>query len=132
MQSKKGRYKKQNRPNLSLELFLNGKSNSFASAIIVWELCNLLAQRRSLPWQTDTDGTLTYERPVKRGQGYLQFWMTENRESGNDVEQDDQPLPVDSAEAAIANLDIRAACLHLIYAAYATGVDRPWEEDIVI
>ncbi|MEB3212655.1 MAG: helix-turn-helix domain-containing protein [Leptolyngbyaceae bacterium] len=127
-QAKKGRYKKQDRPALSPELFLNGKNNSFASAIVIWELCNLLAQRRSLPWQSDADGILFYERHVKRGQGVLKFWIADNHEQESDV----LPLKYAEAETAIARLDIRAACLHLLYSAYATGVDKPWEEEFVI
>lgn len=128
LQAKKGRYKKQDRPVLSLELFLNGKNNSFASAIVIWELCNLLAQRRSFPWQSDAQGFLFYERHVKRGQGLLKFWITDTHEQDGDV----VPLRYEQADTAIANLDIRAACLHLIYAAYATGVEKPWEDEFVI
>lgn len=128
-QAKKGRYKKQDRPILSLELFLNGKTNSFASALVMWELCNLLSQRQSLPWQTEADGAWFYERHVKQGRGLLKFWMTKPPEYGED---DVEPLKGAKGEGAIAQLDIRAACLHLIYAAYATGVDRPWEDEFVI
>jgi len=127
-QAKKGRYKKQNRPILSLELFPNGKNHSFASAIVMWELCNLLSQRQSLPWQTDDEGALFYERRVKRGQGLLKFWITNSSEQ----EEEGHSLKGTKAEEAIATLDIRATCLHLIYAAYATGIDRPWEEEFVI
>ena len=37
-----------------------------------------------------------------------------------------------AALAVIDNFDIRAACMHLIYAAHATQVERPWDEEIVI
>jgi DNA-binding transcriptional regulator YiaG len=76
----------------------------------------------------DEDGIVFYERHVKRGQGLLTFWMTNHHEQ----EDDGLPLKYEAAETAIANLDIRAACLHLIYSAYATGVDRPWEDEFVI
>ncbi|MGK7887737.1 MAG: multiprotein-bridging factor 1 family protein [Leptolyngbyaceae cyanobacterium] len=128
LQAKKGRTKKQKRPTLSLELFLNGKNNSFASAIVVWEACNLLAQRQSLPWQADEDGILFYERQVKQGRGLLRFWLGDS----DDREGEIQPLKQQQAEAAIAKLDIRAACLHLIYAACATDCDRPWEDGFTI
>jgi len=128
LQSKKGRYRKHKRPTLSLELFLNGKNNSFASAIVVWETCNLLAQRQSLPWQTDENEVLFYERQVKQGKGILRFWIGDSRDQGGDI----QPLKQSEAERAIANLDIRAACLHLIYAACATGCDQSWKNEFVI
>jgi hypothetical protein len=36
------------------------------------------------------------------------------------------------AISAIEALDIRAACMHLIYAAHATTLDKPWEQEFVI
>lgn len=163
-QAKKGRSKKQDRPTLSLELFLNEKNHSFASAIVMWELCNVLTQRLSLPWHTTETGEMCYERRVNRGRGLLQFWITPppdgetitwdttssgasdegsfsqtpgsskvglGQDHGSIEGQAADCLDQASATAAIANLDVRAACLHLIYAAYATGVDRPWEEEFV-
>lgn len=129
LHAKKGRYRKQDRPTLSLELFPNGRNNSFASALVIWEVCNILSQQRSLPWNIDSDGALCYERQVKQGKGRLQFWIT-----GDPVNSESMayPLKGDDAEAAIANLDIRSACLHLIYAAYATGTDQPWNQEFVI
>jgi DNA-binding transcriptional regulator YiaG len=129
LQAKKGRYKNQERPALSFELFPNGKNNSFASAIVMWELCNLLSQRQSVPWKVDANGALCYERQVNRGKGLLQFWMTDSSGSADQVSE---CLQGDAANAAIANLDIRAACLNLIYAAYATGLNQPWEQEFVI
>jgi hypothetical protein len=32
----------------------------------------------------------------------------------------------------IEQFDIRAACLHLIYAAHATQLERPWEQSFVL
>jgi hypothetical protein len=45
-----------------------------------------------------------------------------------------QPVALETAEAiaAIDRFDIRAACLHLIYAAYATALERPWEQAFII
>lgn len=131
-QAKKGRCKTQERPVLSLELFLNGKNNSFASAIVIWEMCNILAQRQSLPWQTDSDGGVFYQRRVNRGKGLLTFWITDTSEPEHEMPEEDLWLTGKDAEGAIANLDIRATCLHLIYAAYATGTDHPWKDEFVI
>lgn len=129
LQAKKGRYKNQERPALSFELFPNGKNNSFASAIVIWELCNLLSQRQSLPWKPDASGALCYERRVNRGKGILKFWIAQG--SGY-IDESINCLQEQEANAAIAKLDIRATCLHLIYAAYATGVKQPWENEFVI
>jgi DNA-binding transcriptional regulator YiaG len=108
-------------------LFSNGKSNPFASAIVIWEACNVLAQRTSLPWETNAAGKLSYRRQVNRGQGEISFQISENPTEdlpaiSNDV----------TALSAIGALDIRAALMHLIYAAYATTLDKPWEQEFVI
>jgi Pyruvate/2-oxoacid:ferredoxin oxidoreductase delta subunit len=65
LQAKKGRCKTTTRTLTSPNLFANGKSNPFASAIAVWEACNVLAQRQSLPWQSDPEGNLYYERQAR-------------------------------------------------------------------
>ncbi len=127
-QAKKGRYKSYDRPALSLDLFLDGKRNSFASALVIWEACNILAQRRSLPWHEDESGGLMYQRHVGRGRGLLTFRLG----SLSDTYEAIAPLPKSDAEDAIAQLDIRAACLHLIYAAHATQVDQAWSDEFVI
>ena len=125
--AKKGRSKVGARPVTSLDLFLNGKSNPFASAMVMWELCNILAQRQSLPWQVDSFGRFYYQRKINRGQGTLIFRLADTLNS-------DLPMPTDSeaARAAIASFDIRAACLNLIFAAYAVTLEHPWEQDFII
>ena len=122
---KKGRSKVGSRPISSPDLFLTGKSNPFASAMVMWELCNILAQRQSLPWQVDSSGDLHYPRQINRGRGTLEFWIAGTPDS-------DVPLDSEAAKAAIATFDLRAACLSLIFAAYAVTLERPWEEDFTI
>ncbi|MCG8367006.1 MAG: helix-turn-helix domain-containing protein [Pseudanabaenales cyanobacterium] len=127
LKPKKGRYKVAARPITSLDLFLNGKSNPFASAMVMWELCNILAQRQSLPWQVDSFGGFYYQRKINRGQGTLTFRLA-------DTLDPNLPKPLDSeaARAALSAFDIRAACLNLIYAAYAVTLECPWEQDFII
>ncbi|MEM1240246.1 MAG: helix-turn-helix domain-containing protein [Cyanobacteria bacterium P01_H01_bin.26] len=124
---KKGRRKSTLLPAAIADIFLSGKTTPFASAMVIWEACNVLAQRQHLPWQTDADGQLCYHRPVHRGRGEMRFRLAADPES-------DTPTPMgrDIATAAIAQFDIRATCLHLIFAAYAITVDRPWEEPFVL
>jgi len=126
-QAKKGRCKAGERTVTNPDLFPNGKTSTFASAIVVWELCNILAQCRSLPWQTDTNGKLFYQRQVNQGKSSITFHVTDSLDS-------QQPVALAAAEAlaAIDTFDIRAACLHLIYAAYAASLERPWEQEFVI
>lgn len=124
---KKGRYKSTLLPATILDLFLNRKTTPFASSMVVWEACNVLAQRQSLPWQTDSDGTLCYSRPVHRGKGEIQFRLAADPEPETAV-----PMTQEIAMAAIADFDIRAACVHLIFAAYAVIANCPWEETIVL
>jgi DNA-binding transcriptional regulator YiaG len=112
---------------LTPEIFLDGMSNTIASAMVIWEGCNLLAQRHSLSWTIAADGKLSYLKPVKQGQGVLQFGLTETFAG--------EPNNCLSGEAALQLLDLldlRAACLHLIYAAYATLLERPWEQEFTV
>jgi hypothetical protein len=43
-----------------------------------------------------------------------------------------QPLHQEEALGLIDSLDMRAACLHLIYAAYAMTLEKPWEQEFII
>ena len=127
LQPKKGRCKSTLLPVAIPSIFINQATTPFASCMVIWEACNVLAQRQHLPWQTDADGQLCYRRPVHRGRGEMRFRLAADPES-------DSPTAMtgDSATAAIAKFDIRATCLHLILAAYAITVDRPWEEPFVL
>jgi len=111
-QAKKGRYKRVERRATSPEIFANGLNTPFASSMVVWEACNLLAGGEILPWKTSKEGKIVYEREVKQGRGSMTLELAEeiNKES----------------------IDIRAACMHLIYAAYATTLNCPWEEEFII
>lgn len=121
-QAKKGRCKVEPRDATSLDLFSNGKNNPFASAIAIWEACNVLAQRTSLHWENDEDGYLCYSRQVNQGRGAIAFHIQDP------FKVNDKATDI----AAIEGLDIRAACIHLIFAAYATALDQPWEQEFAI
>jgi DNA-binding transcriptional regulator YiaG/Pyruvate/2-oxoacid:ferredoxin oxidoreductase delta subunit len=123
LRPKKGRVKSSLLPAAIPAIFLNGKTNPFASSMVVWEACNILAQRETLPWQVDVDGKLLYHRSVHRGQGAMEFRLAVNPEASSL-----EPMEEKEGRFAIANFDLRAACVHLIFAAYATTVDCPWEE----
>ncbi|MGP1385338.1 MAG: helix-turn-helix domain-containing protein [Thainema sp.] len=127
LQPKKGRHKSSLLPAALLDIFLNGKTTPFASSMVVWEACTLLAQRQSLPWQADTEQHLCYQRPVHRGRGELQFRLAADPEA-----KLLQPMIMDEGLDAIANFDIRATCIHLIFAAYTTTLDCPWQEPFTI
>lgn len=122
MQAKRGRCKVDIRVATSPDLFSNGKSNPFASAIVIWEACNVLAQRTSLPWETDEAGNLSYKKQVNQGRGAIAFHLTTSPNG------DDRATELGTIEA----LDIRTACIHLIFAAHATAFDRPWEQEFTI
>ncbi len=119
LQAKRGRCKVEPREATSPDLFANGKSNPFASSIVIWEACNILAQRASLPWETDEDGKICYRRQVNQGRGEIAFHVTDSGNQATDL-------------GVIANFDIRAACLHLILAAHTTTLDKPWEQEFTI
>lgn len=108
------------RPATNPSLFIEGDAAPLASFLPLWEASNILTQRKHLPWVMDPDGKLCYTRDVDDGQGVIYFWVAENTE-------DEHPATLAGAAAlaVIDNFDIRAACMHLIYAAYATQVDQP-------
>lgn len=115
------------RPKTSPNLFTEGRTAPINSSLPLWEASNILTQRKHLPWVMDPDGKLCYTRDVNDGQGAIYFWIAENTE-----EEHPATLAGAAALAVIDNFDIRAACMHLIYAAHATQVEKPWEEEIVI
>ncbi|MBW4489661.1 MAG: helix-turn-helix domain-containing protein [Trichocoleus desertorum ATA4-8-CV12] len=116
-----------NAPATSPDLFANGISSNFATCKLLWESVNILTQRSDLQWQLDEDGKLTYTSTLKDGRGRLIFWVTDSPE-----EQYPEALAGEAALAVIETFDIRAACMHLIYAAHVTTLDRPWEEEFVV
>ena len=147
LQAKKGRCKVEDKVSTNPKLFSNGKTHPFASAIVVWEACNVLTQRQSLPWQPDESGNLCHRRQVSGGRGEVTLCITDTygpnspanslTDSPTDSPADsptDSPivLAVEAAQAEIASWDIRAACLHLMYAAYATSLERPWEQTFTV
>jgi DNA-binding transcriptional regulator YiaG len=127
LQAKKGRCKVGAKANTSPRLFLNGKTHPFASAIVVWEACNVLAQRQSLPWQLDESGNLCHRRQVGSGRGEVTLCITDTYRPDSSL-----ALGVEAAQTAITSWDVRAACLHLIYAAYATSLECPWEQSFTV
>ncbi|MCU0533823.1 MAG: helix-turn-helix domain-containing protein [Hydrococcus sp. Prado102] len=106
------------------ELFVNSPTTAIASSRVIWEACNLLAQGSSLPWITEPDEKISYTQRFQYGRGMLRFHIAENLENTH-------ALGGDKAWRAI-EFNLRSACIHLIYAACATALQRPWEEAFVI
>ncbi len=127
LQPKKGRCKSTLLPVAIPSIFINQKTSPFASCMVMWETCNVLSQREALPWQPDADGQLCYRRSVNRNRGEIRFRLAADPEADEDV-----PMPVDQASKAIAQFDIRAACVHLIFAAHAMTLEHPWQQSFVI
>ncbi len=116
------------RPQTSRDLFRDGKTTThMASALPIWEVSSILTQRKDLPWGNDPNGKLCYARDVENGKGAVYFWLTE------DIEHESPTTLAGAAALAVIDaFNIRAACMHLIYAAHATQLDRPWEQEFVI
>lgn len=127
LQAKKGRCKTPERPLASPSLFANGESNPFASAIPIWELSNILSQQDSLPWEVDAADRLVYARQLRQGDSQLNFWLAVNTN-----EAQPKLLNERAGRAALADFDIRAACLNLIFAAHAIALDEPWNEEFIL
>ena len=124
---KKGRYKAEPRVLNTHHIFANGHNTPISSSMVIWEACNLLAKGSVFPWQTDNNGKLYFERQVKQGKGKIEFRLSE------DVNLDiSQTLSHQNADSVIESMDIRAACMHLIFASFATNLERPWEQEFVI
>ncbi|MBW4638571.1 MAG: helix-turn-helix domain-containing protein [Gloeocapsa sp. UFS-A4-WI-NPMV-4B04] len=112
----------------SPDLFVDGKTTTrMASALPIWEASSILTQRKDLPWSNDSNGKLCYTRDAENCKGAVYFWVTEDLERESPA-----TLAGAAALAVIDAFDIRAACMHLIYAAHATQLDRPWEQEFVI
>ncbi|MGB5773028.1 MAG: transcriptional regulator, partial [Crocosphaera sp.] len=126
-QAKKGRYKNVTRRSTSPELFVNGKNTPFASSMVIWEACTVLTRASILPWEKDAQGNLYYERSVKQGKGKIVFRLNNSLDSASS-----QSIEYLSDPSKLEEIDIRAACLHLLFAAYATNLEKPWEQELII
>lgn len=115
------------RPQTSPDLFSDSETTRLASVLPIWEASNVLAQNVNLPWIVDPQGRLCYAKDIGDGKGAVHFWVTENVE-------DEYPAALAGAAAlaVVESFDIRAACMHLIYAAHAAQLDKPWEQELVI
>ncbi|MEA5618912.1 helix-turn-helix domain-containing protein [Cronbergia sp. UHCC 0137] len=122
LQAKKGRCKIEPREATSPDLFSNGKNHPYASAIVIWEACNVLTQRTSLRWEKDQAGYLQYSRQVNQGRGAIAFHLQDPFQLTN---------PATNLQT-VENLDIRAAAINLIFAAHVTALDQPWEQEFTI
>lgn len=111
----------------SPDLFKESQTTPMSVALPIWEASNILTQRHDLAWEADADGKLCYARQVGDDKGAIYFWVTENLD-------DEHPAALAGAAAlaCIDTFDIRAACMHLLYAAYATQLEKPWEQELII
>ncbi len=125
--TKKGRYKAEPRVLNTHHLFANGHNNPIASSMVIWEACNVLAKGAVVPWQTDPNNKLYFERQVKQGKGKIEFRLTENVSSNRP-----EILSLQDADSTLEAMDIRAAAMHLIFAALVTSLERPWEQEFAI
>ena len=114
-------------PKTNPALFTTLHTSNFATCKILWESVNILTQRSDLKWEADSDGKLAYTSNFKDDKGRLIFWVTEDPDA-----QYPEALAGEAALAVIETFDIRAACMHLIYAAHVTTLDRPWEEEFIV
>jgi len=95
--------------------------------MVIWETSNILAQRQALPWLANGQGQYHYHRPVHRGRGDMTFQLAADPEA-----EVPATMAANTAAETMPTFDIRAACVHLIFAAYAVSADCPWQESFVI
>jgi DNA-binding transcriptional regulator YiaG len=125
--SRRGRYHSFERPPTNPDLFPDGKTDRMASNKVIWEGCNILSQGRDVGWVEVGPDSPYYESTVAKGKGFVSFWITNDLHAKHPT-----ILEEEAALALIDQFDIRAACLHLIYAAYATQLERPWEQQFTL
>jgi hypothetical protein len=125
--TRRGRYHAFKRPPTSPNLFPEGKTHRMASNRLIWEGCNILTHGEKLGWISEGQTSPYYESVVAKGKGFISFWVTNDFYSKHPA-----VLEGEAAIALIEQFDIRAACMHLIYAAHATQLDRPWEQSFVL
>lgn len=116
--ARRGRTTSFSRPKTDPDLFSAADSTEMPANDLIWEGCNILAQGPDVWAQAGLDATTA---------GAISFWLTNDLHQGNP-----SVLEQEAALALIEQFDIRAACLHLIYAAHATQLERPWEQQFVI
>ncbi len=125
--AKKGRYKVDLQSLPTHYLFADGYSNSMSSAMVIWEACNILAKGQIFPWQVDDDGKVYFERQVKQGKGNIGFRLTDDL-----ISSTPNTLSETEAMPLLESMDIRSTCLHLIFAASITALEKPWEQEFVL
>jgi len=100
-----------------------------ASSLGIWEAGNILTQKQNLTWNLDSDGRLRYVRSSLNNKGEIHYWITDTTDLSS---EHPATLAGEAALAVIEMFDIRAACMHLIYAGHATKLERPWEQEFVV
>ncbi|MEM9540507.1 MAG: helix-turn-helix domain-containing protein [Cyanobacteria bacterium P01_E01_bin.42] len=127
LKPKKGRNKAPQRIPTHTDLFINNNQHPFASAMAIWEGCTILSSAPVLSWDADEKGHPFYRRPVKQGRGEMTFWLAKDPKS-----KSLKRMRGAAAYATLEAIDPRSACLHLIFAACATTLEQPWEEEFTI
>lgn len=124
-------YKRSRRPRplTSPSLFADGKTDRMASALVIWGASDILTQKQNLTWALDSEGKLCLVRSAINNKGEIHYWVTDINDLSN---EHPATLAGAAALAVIETFDIRAACMHLIYAAHATKLTRPWEQEFTI
>lgn len=125
--AKKGRYKIDSKILTTNHLFVDGYSNPMSSSMVIWEACNVLAKADVFPWQTDNQGKLYFQRQVKQGKGKIEFRLTDEV-----ISAAPKTLSYEEGMSAFKSVDIRAACMHLIFAAAVTSLEKPWEQEFTL
>lgn len=126
LKAKKGRCKSSSNVVTSPDLFPNRKNNPFASSIVVWEACNILAQRDVPIAEREQADSFQYQRQVNGGRGTISLRICDRAEGLP------KALDAETAREELAKWDVRAACMHLIYAAHITALNQPWDQTFSI
>lgn len=115
------------RPIRKASLFPDGKTNTAALSLVLRGVAEVLSQKKDLPWKTEPDSTLSYEKEVSGGKGKICYYVTNNLENPQP-----ETLAEEAGLAVIDQFDPRAGAIHLIYCAQVANLDKPWAGEFAI
>ncbi|MBE9015291.1 XRE family transcriptional regulator [Chroococcidiopsis sp. CCALA 051] len=115
------------KPFKKASLFPDGKTNLAALSLLLHGVAEVLSQKRDLPWKTETQNNLSYEKATDAKKGTISYYVTDNLENLSP-----DTISESAALAVIDRFDPRAGAIHLIYCAAAANLHNPWQSEFLL
>ena len=106
----------------------NYDTSRFASSLPVHKATDIISRGKHLNWSYDQYNKLTHTHSFLQGKGVLFFQVTSDETQTSAPET----LAGAAAHTVINSFDIRAACVHLIYASHLTELNNPTKDQFII